>query len=360
MKYSIVVRKLLISICALALLSAHAMAQPPQLDQINIHPLLKEIEVTGSSFGPAPNVVFFDNFEKENLFSDTLSRLTKPWFDFVVTHKESSGNIAHRAKDPVKAALGQLSRTQIVVDFGKPYTEAFVAFSVKVPKGSTFAGAETPKTFPPVSSWKFTWLMSGPRGLQDMDKFDVCLPSHTGKGSFFLGGNSGKLSYIDNGESWWQWDDYNHMTSYIKIDPDQPTQNPIDYSWSVVNQRGIRERAGEAPASNFAGTDYSFDRIHIPGWWGNGDNSKFDGLYDNIYIAVGENSLARAVLTDNAIFSKSSFSITIPPKSWSGSRITFDMDAIPHDNVYFLHLYDNKGNRSAKALRVCLRCPKMP
>src|SRR5690606_35590559 len=157
------------------------------------------------------------------------------------------------------------------------------------------------------------------------------------------------LTWLDHGKTWWAWDDYNHMTSHVRIDPDRPSENPINYSWSVTNNKTTLEKAGSTPTSKFLGTNYSFDRINIPGWWGNGDYSKCDGLYDNLYVAVGENALARAVITDNEQFMHSTVSITIMGKSWSENTITFDMDAIPQDRAYYVHIFDRNGNRSTSS-----------
>lgn len=336
----------------------HANAKPT-LTGITFDEANKEIHLEGSSFGPGPHVVLFDNFEEGNKFSNLLRNISSDWFKDVVIHKEASGNHAHRARDPLKVLLGQKGATQMVVNFGKDYTEAFIAFSVKVPEGTTFPGASSPRTFADVSSWKLTWLMSGANGFQEKDKFDVCLPSHPGKGQFYLGGNTGTLTWLDHGNTWWAWDDYNHMTSHIQIDPDRPDEKPINYSWAVTNSKTTLEETGTTPASKFAGTNYSFDRINIPGWWGNGDNSKFDGLYDNLYVAVGENSLARAVITDNEKYMQSTVAITIMGKSWSNGEITFDMDSIPQDKAYFVHIFDRNGERSPTALKICPRCPKM-
>jgi hypothetical protein len=351
------VRHALISV-VLTGLSSLTIAQPIITDVAYTEG--NEITVRGTDFGEAPKVVFFENFENTS-FTDKLSLLATGNIPLGrIAEKEADGNYVHQAKDHSKAALGRRADAPITVLFGKHYTEAFISFSVKVPEGTNFAGAASEKIFPTVSSWKFAWLMSTGRGFDDPTKFDVCLPTHVGKGSFSLAGNSGSLGSINRGVEWWEWDNFNHMTSYVRIDPSAPREEPIEYFWSVTNNLTVLKREGRAPASNFSKTDYQFDRVLIPGWWGNGDNSNFNGLYDNIYVAVGENSLARIVITDNEKIINSSFSITIPAKEWKNEEIKLDLSNLPKGLNHFIHVYDRNGKVSSWSTKICPTCPKAP
>lgn len=345
MKILFIARTFLLSI--LAVFATQAVSAPVITDIDYSNPT--EIIVTGNNFGAGPHVVLFENFEKDNKFANLLSGKSSDWRKDVVTYRESSGNHVHRANNPITSKIAQ-----IVVEFQKSYTEAFISFSVKTPQGTDFPAALTPRTFPGASSWKFTWLMSGKDGYNSSSKFDICLPTHTGGGIFLLAGNDGNLARLDKGPLWWDWDSYNHMSSYIKLGSEH-----VDYSWTVTNTVTNREQSGTAPASIYAKTDYSFDRINIPGWWRNTEGSNFDGLYDNLYVAVGDNALARAVITDDPILAKSTVSITVMAKSWSNNRLVFDADTIPTDKTYYLHIFDRTEKKSAAPIKVCPRCPKM-
>lgn len=336
-------------------LSCTAIAQP-SLANVEYNDSSGEVVINGSSFGSGPKVMLFENFEKGNKFANLLASTSSNWHSDVLLREESSGNKAHRAKDPSVTSGKGLA--QIIVNFQQRYTEAFIAFSVKTPPGTTFAGASSPKTFPSMSSWKFTWLMLGANGFDSSSDFDICLPTHVGNGNFLLGGNDGNLTWIEKGSNWWEWDNYNHMTSYIRFDPTQPNSRPVNYSWGVVNNLKRLETIDSVDASTFRSSSFGFDRINIPGWWGNGDNSKFDALYDNLYVAVGPNARARVVLTDNPNFAQSKFSITVMAKSWSSSKIVLDSDVVPGDRAYYAHIFNANNQRSASALRVCPKCPK--
>jgi len=354
------------------LISWHSWATP-SLNNLQIKST--EVVISGASFGEAPKVVLFDNFEHGSKFADLLQSMGNKnnWFSRIIPLKEADGNIAHRAKDPVQAALGIKKFGQITSVFPDAYRTALVFFSVKVPKGTTFAGASIPKTFPTMSSWKFSWLMMGANGFQEVDKFDVCLPQHPGGGNFTFIGNTGNLTWLDNASGWWEWDNYNHMTSYLKIDSSAPKTTPIKYYFDVVNNNTHYSKQGDNSkymSASFQQTEFIFDRINIPGWFGNGDNTHFDGLYDNMYVAVGDNALARVVITDTAEFSKSHFAIPVLTSSWNSTQISIDVDALPRlKDVYYIHVIDSNGLVSPTSLKLvtatlppttCPLCPKPP
>lgn len=336
------------------LIAWHSTWGAPTVQQIS-YSNLGTLEIHGSGFGLGPKVVLFDNFEHGAYFSDELSSVSSAWHSQSLIYQEETGNRVHRAKRPTQGSMAQL-----IVNFRDDYTEAFISYSVKVPRGTTFAGAANPRTFPSVSSWKFTWLMHGSEGFRNSGGFDVCLPSHVGGGSFLLGGNDGNLSWIDHGSDWWDWDDFNHMTSYVRFDPQSPATGPIQTEWSVVNGRGQIQRKIQADPTKLTSQVFAFDRINIPGWWGNGDNSRFDGLYDNLYVAVGPRSLARVVLTDQPDVNASKKQIVLMASSWTDSRIVLDANALPKDGAYFLHIFDASNKPSTGSFRICPTCPATP
>src|SRR5690606_2577889 len=242
--------------CVLAVtlvFSGTVLAQPKPSD-VEYNDSQGEIVITGSAFGSGPNVMLFDNFEHGSKFSDLLSSKSNSWIGDVLLQTEASGNKAKKAKDPSRNTMSQM-----IINFGRHYTEAFMSFSVKTPAGTTFPAASTTKTFPKDSSWKFVWLMSGTRGFDAGGGFDVCLPSHVGSGNFLLGGNDGNLTWLEKGSNWWEWDNYNHMSSYVKFSSSQPSTGPVEYFWSVTNNLKTLRSSGETAASQFRSSDFGFD-----------------------------------------------------------------------------------------------------
>jgi hypothetical protein len=320
-----------------------------------------DVVLNGTGFGAGPNVIFFDNFEKQQKFIQTFTSNTLTWNNGEITLKESSGNTALRARDP-KTPAGAKGEQELEINFNKNYTEAFIFYSVKIPPNTNFSGASTPKTFPPVSSWKFIWLYLGVSGFENPNDFDICMPTHVGNGSFLMGGNDGNLGWIEDGVNWWEWDQYNHMSNYIRFDPTSPLSNPVQYFWSVTNNRVNTPLTikNQLP-SQFTDTAFAFDRIHIPGWIGNGNFDNFDGLYDNIYLALGNNALARVMISDSADYTKSHYVVAVPSKSWSDTQIVLDADVLPIFGKLFVHVFDKSGNISTSGIPlICLRCPKPP
>lgn len=325
-----------------------------------------EVTLTGEGFGYAPKVVLFENFEHGSKFADLLQSQGNKnnWYSGVIAYKEADGNIAHKAKDPVAAALGIKKIGQVIVDFPADYKTALISFSVKVPKGTTFAGATDLRTFPNISSWKFSWLMSGPNGFQEPGKFDVCLPQHPGGGNATLIGNKGNLTWLDSFTGWWEWDEYNHMTSYVKTADINPNTTPVLYRFESFNNIKHYYREGDNAkfmATSYQTTDFTFNRVNIPGWWGNGDNTKFDGLYDNMYAAVGDNALARVMITNSPVYNASTFAIPVMAKSWTAGKIVLDTDVLPLKAGLYMHIIDSSGAVSANSLPLsCTKCPKAP
>lgn len=323
----------------------------PSISHIdNNHP--EKVTIHGSAFGPAPQVIYFDNFGDNHLFPSALSSpfytLGSPPAGRIIA-TEADGNRVHKAKDPVRFAQNKRSDAPITILFGQHYQEALIAFSVKTPAGTTFAGASSERQFPSVSSWKFSWLMSTGRGFDDPTRFDVCLPTHTGRGSFSLAGNSGSIGYINAGNEWWDWDNFNHMTSYIKIGETPLDGKSIEYIWSVNNSVTSLTLDGVVPASKFAGTDHQFDRVLIPGWWGNGDNTLFDGVYDNIYVAVGPHAKARVVITDKKQIVQSHYRVTLMASRWTDGEIDLDKRYLPNFDELYIHVFSSDGQKATIA-----------
>lgn len=318
-----------------------------------------EIIIIGKDFKVGPNVVAFENFTDEEKLKN-LKESPNSWLNNYKFHKEElkRTNISHRANNNPAGSTAPKSMAQLFIDFGAVYHQAFIAFSVKVPEGSTFSGASNPKEFPSMSSWKFTWLMLGKNGFQNED-FDICIPSHVGNGSFLIGGNDGNLTWLKNGKEWWDWENYNYFSTHIAFD-NKENPSEIKYQFDVNNSKTHYGITGATPTSKLSSKRFGFDRIQIPGWWGNGDSRNFEALYDNIYVAVGENSMARIVLSDEKNIVQSKEVITIPAKKWNNDEIIIDSTSIYVDKPYYLHIYDMNGKKSSEDTRICPHCPGKP
>ncbi|MDX1754887.1 MAG: hypothetical protein R3175_02395 [Marinobacter sp.] len=358
-------RKLFPSLLVIAL-SSTAAHSAPSISNISTSSDGNSIVINGSGFSSGPNVVLFDNFESGSQDGAPIG-LESPnygtWSSYggdgqAKYAKESDGNTGFYVRD---FAAGGKGLAQLIKVFDRSYSTIYFSFSAKVPEGNTFAGSSSPKSFPNVSSWKLSWLMSGSTGYNSGDgNFDLCIPTHVGYGAFQVGGNDGVLSWVDDGDQWWSWTDFNDISYYMDYG------SSINWVLNFNSGKGFHTRSGNESSSKLGGNG-TFDRINMPGWWGNGDNSNFSGIYDNIYIAVGNNSLSRVMITNSSTISNSTRSITVPPSNWGSSQIQVNADVIPDWSNLYVHVSDSSGNMTSQGYPLdevptssCPQCPSPP
>ena len=358
----------LLSLLALFIITADYAAAAPQILSVEtIAQPSPSIVLHGTGFQQGPYVMVFDNFEKgaDNQVVPLSSPEVGSWTyypsDGIPRYvKESDGNTAMNMRDfsyPLSSLNSDAHVTKVFDGF---YRQALVAFSIRVPIGTTFPGSAATETFPAVSSWKMSWLMSGENGFGTPSLFDICLPTHVGHGSFVVGGNSGLLAWIASGDQWWSWTSYNNVVTFVGMDEKNPSTTPIHWYFHSVSDHNVTEEQGQTDASAYAGTDYQFDRINFPGWWGNGDNTNFNALMDNIYVAVGPNSLARVEVTDSADYTKSTTSIVLPTLSWEDAKITLDSSLVSQvgeassGNTVYVYVFDLNGTSNSTGFPVTI------
>ena len=319
----------------LALASGIAAAAP-SISSVELLSDTGEVRVSGSGFGSGPEVVIFDNFEAgrggEPVAYDaaTVGRWSGTgWYNGIARYvDEGNGNLAMTARDRTQSLSSMNRISQLQASF-KNSEKVFIAFSVKVPKGTTFAGASSTQDFPSVSSWKFTWALAADGAYSDPSDLDLTLPTHVGGGNFILGGNDGNITWLDGGGGWWSWNDFNNLSIGIDL----------------------------SRSSELSANELFLNRVSFPGWWGNGDNSDFNGLYDNTYVAIGGNYLARVEVRDSMDDSDTTRLIVVPAKSWSSSEIVLDSRIVEGLEGSFISIVDASGSASDPVPVVCTKCP---
>jgi len=226
-------------------------------------------------------------------------------------------------------------------------SEAFISYQVAVPPGTPFSGASTPETWPSVSSWKFSWFFDGPKGFSSDDQADMCLPTHIGRGNFMLAGNDGNL--IDIGNSWWSWKGFNRLAMWIRGNSAGMSTANGDILFQAVNaEKGMTTIYRNNMPAFPSGATTQWNQLSMPGWWGNGDWSKFDGVYDDVYLAVGPNAAARVEIGDAPTYAASKNLTILTPSSWSDSQITATLRAgsFKTFNGAYLFVTDSNGKVS--------------
>ncbi|MEE8057506.1 MAG: hypothetical protein V3T17_06690 [Pseudomonadales bacterium] len=177
-----------------------------------------------------------------------------------------------------------------------------------------------------------------------------------------IGGNDGNLGYVD--PSGWSWHTKNHFSFGYMPDANDPTGSN---GFLLYQHSGKASSYRKMVISNkpimFSGVTTAFDRIKFPGWFGNGDSSNFDAYYDDIYVAIGPNALARVELSDATDLKSSVLNVTLPVTTWSDTQIEVRVPAEYLDSVssLFLRVYDSANNNiSASLSSAPVANPPMP
>ena len=338
------------------------------------------LTVNGRGFGSPPNLILYDDFDKVTSGTDGADGeqvpFTSPLFGQwtgrgyagISNYAEEGNNLAMQARDFNYSDMNRIASLR--VEFGNQ-TDIFISYAVKVPDGNTFAAASTEEKFPAMSSWKFSWIYKD-NGVQVDGKYDMCVPSHAGNGSLIVGGNDGTLGYGDSFWSFWVWDEYNYFAFGQVADKVDPVVNKgYIYLRSVSPKAAVQERDSESYVRfnrpvMFSGVTPFYDRVRFPGWWGNGDNTKFNAYYDNIYVAVGELAFKRFEISDSETYSQSGKIYTLPPvlDNWSDTsvelKVNRDLMGVGNGN-YYLHAFDQDNNLVSEGIIViCNACPSPP
>jgi hypothetical protein len=251
-------------------------------------------------------------------------------------------------------ASGSMNRiAQLESVLPRRLNDIFISYSVVVPPGRYFSGATTDNTFPDASSWKFTWIADGTNAIGSTTTYNMCTPTHAGRGSFMVGGNSGSLSYLSVG-AYWSWHTKNYFSYGALPNDGNPATANGSWYWQQSGKAGgaYALATSDKPVMQVGATT-AFDRVKFPGWFGNGDISNFDAYYDDVYVAVGNNAMARVVLSDASSFNSSVKNVVMPVISWSDTRVEVKVhrEHIESGGAVYFRVF-NAANESVSAALV--------
>lgn len=320
--------------------------------------------VNGTGFGERPDVVYYNDFRKETLYTS------------VTNQGQLAGATNLRlGKVPMVASFEDTPGFYIVDDSAgyTTYLEAvfenqskiFLSYSAGIPTGKYAPLMSEPRKWSEIGNWKMTWIMQSSKAYGIDEEFDLCGPTLIATNSA-LQGNSSKFVTVGNGYSyyyarvadWWAFDTLNHM----QITFDGDLQNPQNSrgGFSVVNKdKKYLNFPHDITKSLYRGPAPSVRQINFPGWYRAGTEDNFQALYSNIYVAGGDNFLRRVEVTDSADYQLSTYRRTVFPSEWSETEIKFSVykKEIRSKGTLYLHYFDSSGIRVGGAHKVCQNCP---
>ncbi|MGH1350138.1 MAG: LamG-like jellyroll fold domain-containing protein [Methyloligellaceae bacterium] len=320
------------------------------------------IVIEGVNFGDlGPNVIVYDSFDSNvDKEGNSGSWVTATKEHSTIDGYSGTGAVVANEDTSlvagVKDADGALGLEQ--------FTEVFMGVAIKDTNGR-LPSAEAPGEYPTVSSSKDMWLMMGHRG--DNARYsaergtpnghDVYLPAHAGNGNFIIAGNNTKSSWWLGQD--WDYDGWNHQTFYAKLDENDPYGNVEQAYFQAVNENGVN-------TSNYSGTlmtalddvPATWDRLKFGAWYREDNGQR---LMDDAYVATGEGAQARIVVTNNAVYEKSTSIAYLVPTEWSDGSVTATFYGAPMDlNEAYIHVFDAEGNRSETGVKVSATEPVTP
>ncbi len=355
--------------------SSVVLAVPKNITVDNSQLQSGKLTITGTGFGAqAANVIMYDRFESTTAKDGDQIPLNSP--DIGAWSKGSLiyNSMSHSGQFSGNAFTTKMKR--FTLDFGTGVQEIFLSYWLRLPDGQIFPGrtfpdGKAPGKFPNDSSWKFTWLWDLDRGGSSND---LCLPTHVGhEGIFYLGGNDFNLdTKIGNRGTWWSWNSWMRISVWLRANPSDPLLAGDVLFQTISAEKGVREYKVSKPIfdSDFNKIRHrglpdtkQYQHISFPGWMREETEVGTTPLYDDIYVAIGKNSLTRVEIADSPDYKKAKKVAIQKVISWSDTNIEVD---VVDDNfgenlkkAAFIFVWDKDGNRNAQGIPV-LPYPKAP
>lgn len=310
----------------------------------------KTVTILGSGFGTGPEVVLFDDFEHGAEVGETVDYTASdlPWSSIhqyyppLYDERSHSGSTSALMYDMAATRARQLTK-----EFDTPAQSVFVSHWVKVPDGTYFPGSNVSglKSFSFDSSWKFSWLIDEDTGTESSN---VCTPTHAGDGIFYIAGNDINILRVDS-NAWWSWGAWNRVTTTLIANENSPTTDGFVEFSALSREFGVYRQAENRAVYDEDGSSVKqFQKINIPGWIRDSGANLVQTLYDDIYVAVGQNAAKRIELTDGIDYATISMASIQMASTWTDNRITFKPrnGGLEDIDSSFIHFIDERGNAS--------------
>jgi len=347
--------------------------------------------IKGTGFGSGPAIKAFDDFEApavglQGTNIPLNSAKAGKWLQFKTTETPLYDNRSHSGKYSarifVPKVTGQPRERVFLVELGAGTKEVYMSYWVQIPPGTPPPSKntlETSETFPDSSAWKFSWLFDGVSTGSDAN--NICFPTWVGHGAsefstmgLYLSGNNKNITsravkdprenapLFANWEGyWWDWQKFMRLSVWIKADPNEPnswsnsfaeiqilTQKPgVKALWTEkkVNYQFFIKDNFDSLGNPLPTPPAEFTHLLIPGWLAPESSNNTQPLYDDVYIAAGDNAVARVEIGDDQDYYKSKMLAVQIPTSWTDSEIAIDLRNGGHKVVdgKYLFVFDSQG-----------------
>lgn len=340
--------------------SSASLQAAPTISSVDTSQLAQGvITIKGSGFGSAPKIEVYDDFEhsgaKHGDVVDRNQAIIGGWSASSSASQPTYDDIALSGNYSYDAWHNGTSRTaQLTHHFQTPVQSIYYSYWIKIPPGYPFPGMDSAISgyFSTDSSWKFSWFIDQDYLGNSSDMFG---PAYTGKGGMIMGGNDGRLAYLNPITDFWSIGNWLRVTAWLEADPNAPTTNgymKVQF-WTAAkgfNTRTYNQRVFDADGP--ATKQYKY--VNIPGWIRGFPGNNGRPLYDDIYISSGANAYARVELTDNNDYNKSTKFAIQKPISWSNTQISFQVVKSNITNVgnASIHVFNGAGEAIASGSKV--------
>lgn len=329
------------------------------VDNVQLSDNGRSIIIEGAGFGDGPEVAVYDTFDPPGI-ADAGSYVKAGLIAGSAIDERASelgswkmgsypgryDTDAYSGSYSARLYKGNIGMQQIKTKFA-PSQEVYISYWVKLSGGETFPGdhVDGERQFSKDSSWKFSWLI-------DKDyhgkSSDVCLPTHVGGGTFYLGGNGGNL-VTSVGNEWWSWSHWMRISFWLKaneLDPTAPGR--IDFI-TRSQDKGYKKRTYQKPVFTSRGSpasDKAYRQVNFPGWIRSLQDDDTDVVYDDIYVAYGQGAVSRVEIANAKKYDEADKIFILPKKKWSETRIEAKMLGFLSNSPENMYIYitDKNGN----------------
>lgn len=296
------------------------------------------INISGTSFGSGPNVVIFDDFEKgannATIATGSSSAQIGGWSLVEGSPKYSnsakvSGSMAFRAD----MSLGWIQR--VTASLPTNTTKYFYSYWVYMPATDAWPGAGNSAGI----NWKFIWFVMN-TDLQGGFDHPVMLgqAGDTNFSGFNCSGNppTAVSAWLDGFNmtkgSWKRVWGYTHIATNGKMQIWDLTSNGVH---TALNQ-GMNTSSA---------TNVNYVKLNAYGR----TTSNCHPMFDDVYIATGENALARIEIGNNSIYNSCTKLTILTPTAWSSTSISAKVwqGAFSSSDQAYLFVVDSSGSVSA-------------